>query len=122
MGGLMWLDVFNANPYGTNCWVLSSDASTDAVVVDPGFSPEGARPPRRRRETPVAVLATAHLDHVGEAGDFAGETPVFIHEADAVATDEPAWRAGFPNLLTPVKGSGRSQTATCCASRASRSR
>lgn len=102
----MWLDVLNANPYGTNCWVLSSDTSADAVVVDPGFSPEGVhRLLAAAGKTPVAVLAThAHFDHVGEAGDFAGETPVFIHEADALAfTDEPAWRAGFPNPLAPVK-------------------
>ena len=33
----MWLQVFNANPYGTNCWLLSAEGSDDAVVVDPGF-------------------------------------------------------------------------------------
>ena len=105
MGGLMWLDVFNTNPYGTNCWLLSSDASADAVVVDPGFSPEAVHGLlAAARRTPVAVLAThAHVDHMGEAGDFAGEVPVFVHEADAVAfTDEPAWRAGFENPLAPV--------------------
>lgn len=101
----MWLDVFNTNPYGTNCWLLSSDASADAVVVDPGFSPEAVHGLlAAARRTPVAVLAThAHVDHMGEAGDFAGEVPVFVHEADAVAfTDEPAWRAGFENPLAPV--------------------
>ncbi|MGZ8580428.1 MAG: MBL fold metallo-hydrolase [Actinomycetota bacterium] len=105
MGDLMWLDVFNTNPYGTNCWLLSSDASADAVVVDPGFSPEAVHGLlAAARRTPVAVLAThAHVDHMGEAGDFAGEVPVFVHEADAVAfTDEPAWRAGFENPLAPV--------------------
>ncbi|MGZ8582834.1 MAG: MBL fold metallo-hydrolase [Actinomycetota bacterium] len=105
MGDLMWLDVFNTNPYGTNCWLLSSDASADAVVVDPGFSPEAVHGLlAAARRTPVAVLAThAHVDHMGEAGDFAGEVPVFVHEADAVAfTDEPTWRAGFENPLAPV--------------------
>jgi glyoxylase-like metal-dependent hydrolase (beta-lactamase superfamily II) len=106
MGGLMWLDVFNANPYGTNCWLLASDASDDAVVVDPGFTPEAVHGLlEAASKTPVAVLAThAHVDHMGAAGDFAGELPVFVHEADAVAfTDEPAWHAGFANPLTPVK-------------------
>ncbi len=76
------------------------------MVVDPGFSPEAVHGLlAAARKTPVAVLAThAHVDHVGEAGDFAGEVPVFVHEADAVAfTDEPAWRAGFANPLAPVK-------------------
>jgi len=102
----MWLDVFNANPYETNCWMLSSDESDEAVVVDPGFSPETVRERLEASgKTPVAVLAThAHVDHVGEAGTFAGEVPVYVHEADAVAfSDEKAWRAGFENPLAPVK-------------------
>lgn len=102
----MWLEVFNANPYGTNCWMLSADGSDDAVVVDPGFEPAALRRLLLTAgKEPVAVIAThAHLDHAGEAGDFAGELPVFVHEADAVAfTDEPAWRAGFENPLAPVK-------------------
>lgn len=106
MSGLMWLDVFNANAYGTNCWLLSSDGSDEAVVVDVGFSPDAVHAMLvAAGKTPVAVLAThAHLDHVGEAGDFAGEMPVYVHEADAIAfTDEPAWRAGFENPLAPVK-------------------
>jgi hydroxyacylglutathione hydrolase len=102
----MWLEVFNANPYGTNCWLLSADGSEDAVVVDPGFEPAALqRLLLAAGKEPVAVIAThAHLDHAGEAGDFAGDLPVFVHEADAVAfTDEAAWRAGFENPLAPVK-------------------
>ena len=106
MNGLMWLDVYNANPYGTNCWLLSSGASDDAVVVDPGFSPNEVHAMLSAAgKVPVAVLAThAHVDHVGEAGGFAGEMPLYVHEADALAfTDEVAWGAGFENPLAPVK-------------------
>lgn len=102
----MWLEVFNANPYGTNCWLLSGEGTDEAVVVDPGFEPSAVRALLEAAgKTPVAVLAThAHGDHVGTAGDFAGELPVYVHEADAVAfTDEPAWNAGFENPLAPVK-------------------
>jgi hydroxyacylglutathione hydrolase len=102
----MWLEVFNANPYGTNCWLLSADDTNDAVVVDPGFEPAALRRLLDAAgKEPVAVIAThAHLDHAGEAGDFAEDLPVFVHEADAVAfTDETAWRAGFVNPLAPVK-------------------
>jgi len=106
MGGLMWLDVFNANPYGTNCWMLSSDDGDEAVVIDPGFSPEVVHEMLANGgKRPIAVLAThAHLDHVGEAGTFAGAIPVYVHAADAVAfTDEAAWGAGFPNPLAPAR-------------------
>jgi len=102
----MWLDVFNANPYGTNCWLLSAEGSDEAIVVDPGFSPEDVRELLSRAgKTPVAVLAThAHVDHVGEAGGFAGELPIYVHDADALAfTDPAAWGAGFEQTLAPAQ-------------------
>lgn len=102
----MWVDVFNVNPYGTNCWLLSSDDGDEAVVVDPGFSPDAVHGLLEASgKRPIGVLAThAHVDHVGTAGEFAGELPIWIHEADAVAfTDEAAWGAGFENPLAPAK-------------------
>ena len=102
----MWLDVFNANPFGTNCWLLAADDRDDALVIDPGFEPPAVQALLDAAgKRAVAVLAThAHADHVGAAGDFAGETPLYVQAADAVAfTDEPAWNAGFDNPLAPVK-------------------
>jgi len=103
----MFLELFDRNPFGTNCWLLGDDASADAVVVDPGFDPEGiasvlAGAGRRQ----VAVLLThAHLDHASAAGEFAGdEVPVMIHADDAVAFDDvERWNPGFDNPLAPVK-------------------
>jgi glyoxylase-like metal-dependent hydrolase (beta-lactamase superfamily II) len=107
MAAAMWLDVFNANPYGTNCWLLAAQGSDDAVVVDPGFEPARVHALLEvAGKRPVAVLAThAHLDHMGTGGVFAGDAiPVFVHEADAIAfTDLPAWGAGGPNPLAEVK-------------------
>ncbi len=102
----MWLERISDNPYGTNCWLLSGEGTVDAVVVDPGFDPPAVHALLAAAgKEPVAILAThAHGDHAGAAGDFAGELPVFVHEADAVAfTDEAAWNAGFDNPLAPVK-------------------
>jgi hydroxyacylglutathione hydrolase len=105
----MYLDVFDRNPFGTNCWLLAADGSEDAVVVDPGFEPEEIRSVLERAgKRPAAVLLThAHLDHAYAAGSFAGDdVPVFLHEADAVAFDDI----------------GPWSKATCCRSRGSRSR
>lgn len=103
----MWLDVFNENPYATNCWLLSAEGGEEAVVVDPGFEPARVHAMLEAAgKRPVAVLAThAHLDHMGTGGVFAGDAiPVYVHEADAIAfTDLPAWNAGGPNPLTEVK-------------------
>ena len=103
----MYLNVFDRNPFGTNCWLLAADGSEDAVVVDPGFEPEEIRSVLERAgKRPAAVLLThAHLDHAYAAGIFAGDdVPVFLHEADAVAFDDiDAWNPGFDNPLEPVK-------------------
>jgi hydroxyacylglutathione hydrolase len=103
----MWRDVFDQNPYGTNCWLLAADGSDDAVVVDVGFEPErvhGLLAAAGKR--PAAVLLThAHPDHADQAGAFAGDdVPVYVHEADAVAFRDPElWNPGFANPLTDVK-------------------
>jgi hydroxyacylglutathione hydrolase len=103
----MYIDVFDRNPFGTNCWLLSADESGDAVVVDPGFEPDDVRLLLERAgKRPAAVLLThAHVDHAYAAGDFASDdVPLFIHQDDAVAFEDiDEWNPGFDNPLTPVK-------------------
>src|SRR5512133_4257318 len=101
----MDLDVFDRNPYGTNCWLVSAEGSDEAVVVDPGFDPDavhallGAEGKR-----PAAVLLThAHFDHAGEAGTFAGDLPVYVHPDDVAAfSDYAGWGGGGAAALNPV--------------------
>jgi glyoxylase-like metal-dependent hydrolase (beta-lactamase superfamily II) len=103
----MDLDVFDRNPYGTNCWLIAADGADEAVVVDPGFEPDAVRAllgAAGRR--PAAVLLThAHADHAMQAGAFASDDlPVYVHPADAVAFDDPdGWARGPGTPLTPVK-------------------
>jgi hydroxyacylglutathione hydrolase len=104
----MYLDVFDRNPWGTNCWLLGAEGGDDAVVVDPGFEPDEVRAALDAAgRSPAAVLLThAHVDHAGSAGLFAGDdVPVFCHPADVVAfTDPVAWRRdASPNTLAEVK-------------------
>jgi hydroxyacylglutathione hydrolase len=99
----MFLDVFDRNPYGTNCWMLAAGGSEEAVVVDPGFEPSSVRAMLDAAgKRPAAVLLThAHMDHAGEAGTFAeADVPVYIHPDDALAFSDPAaWgRADAPAL------------------------
>jgi hydroxyacylglutathione hydrolase len=103
----MYLDVFDRNPYGTNCWLASADSSDEAVVVDPGFEPPAVRSMLEAAgKRPVAVLLThAHTDHAMDTGGFAADdVPVFVHGADAIAYEDlTRWNPGFDNPLTPVK-------------------
>lgn len=103
----MYLDVFDRNPFGTNCWLLGGDDRHEAVVVDPGFEARAVRAMLEEAgRTPAAVLLThAHLDHAQAAGAFAGEdTPVYVHPQDAPAfEDYVAWGGLSSVVLEPVK-------------------
>jgi glyoxylase-like metal-dependent hydrolase (beta-lactamase superfamily II) len=102
----MYLDVFDRNPYGTNCWLLSSEGGDEAVVVDPGFEPEAVHAVLESAgKRPVAVLLThAHLDHAAAAGTFAADLPVYVHPEDVAAfTDYSAWGGMSPVVLDPVR-------------------
>jgi glyoxylase-like metal-dependent hydrolase (beta-lactamase superfamily II) len=101
----MDLDLFDRNPYGTNCWLLSAEAGDEAVVVDPGFEPAAVHAMLEAADKrPVAVLLThAHFDHAGAAGTFAGELPVFVHPDDVPAfADYPGWGGGSGSALDAV--------------------
>jgi hydroxyacylglutathione hydrolase len=95
----MFLDVFSDNPFASNCWAVSADASDEAVVVDPGFEPAAIRRMvERAGKRLVAVLAThGHGDHIGSAPGVCGtDVPLYIHEADELAlTDQTEWGAGY---------------------------
>lgn len=96
----MFLDVVSDNPFLTNCWAVSADGAEEAVVVDPGFSPERVRAMvERAGRRLAAVLAThGHADHIGSVPAVCDpDVPLYIHEADELAlTDQEAWGAGMP--------------------------
>jgi glyoxylase-like metal-dependent hydrolase (beta-lactamase superfamily II) len=96
----MYLDRLDDNPFGTNCWVAAAEGSDEAVVVDPGFHADRVRALLEAAgKRPVAVLAThGHGDHVGQAAAMSGtDLPCYIHEADALAFEDPvAWGSGYP--------------------------
>jgi hydroxyacylglutathione hydrolase len=101
----VYLDVFDDNDFGTNCWLVSAEGSDDAVVVDPGWAPERVHEMLRKAgKRPVAVLAThGHYDHVGSAGEFCGDDlPLYIHEADQLALTDPlGWGSSWP--VPPIR-------------------
>jgi glyoxylase-like metal-dependent hydrolase (beta-lactamase superfamily II) len=101
----MYLDVFDRNPYGTNCWLLGAEGAPDVVVVDPGFEPEtvaGILEAAGRRAAAV-LLTHGHMDHAGAAGTFAGNIPVYVHGDDRPAfADYQGWGGMSPIELDPV--------------------
>src|SRR5262245_40969135 len=88
----MYLDVFSDNSFETNCWLIAADGTDDAVVVDPGFSPERVRAMLEAEgKRPVAALAThGHFDHVGAAAESCGgDLPDHLHAAHVGALPGP---------------------------------
>jgi hydroxyacylglutathione hydrolase len=102
----MYLDVFSDNSFETNCWLIGAEGTEDAIVVDPGFSPDLVhRMLELEGRRPVAVLAThGHYDHVGAAAEFCGDgIPFYIHEADVQALSDPAaWGGAVYGAPIPV--------------------
>jgi glyoxylase-like metal-dependent hydrolase (beta-lactamase superfamily II) len=96
----MYLEAFADNPYGTNCWLLASEGREEAVVIDPGFSPDRVLALLRDagKRLVAAVATHGHYDHVGSARELCGdELPFYIHKDDELAlTDPDAWDGGFP--------------------------
>jgi hydroxyacylglutathione hydrolase len=103
----MYSEAFSDNPFASNCWLAAARGSSEAVVVDPGFSPGRLRSMLERAGVrPAAVLAThGHFDHVGAAAALCGDSiPFYIHEADARALSDPwGWGAGHEAPPVPVK-------------------
>src|SRR5919108_544629 len=63
----MFLELFDRNPFGTNCWLLGSDGSDEAVAVDPGFDPRGIG-------DSLAGGDLVFLDSIGRS-DFSNSSP-----------------------------------------------
>ena len=94
----MFLDVFSDNSFETNCWMLGTEGTDEAVVVDPGFSPQRVHAMLETEgKRPVAALAThGHYDHIGAAAEFCGTT------CPCSSTGPTCWR-----LPTPKRGVDR---------------
>jgi hydroxyacylglutathione hydrolase len=75
--------------YQTNCYVVSTEDSTDAVVIDPGDSAETVlRVLAERGLTLRGILVThGHLDHIGAVRDLAEQTGVEVWMARGDADD-----------------------------------
>lgn len=88
------LHTFEAGPWRTNCWLLSSGRGTECVIVDPGMD-SVARIRAKIEEfslKPVAVLLThGHIDHMFSVLPVADgySIPAFVHPADRDRVGDP---------------------------------
>ncbi|MGN6252441.1 MAG: MBL fold metallo-hydrolase [Marmoricola sp.] len=85
---------FPAGPWGTNCYVVATDAGNECIVIDPGKdAADGvAQVVREHRLKPVAVLIThGHIDHMWSVTPVSGayDATAWIHPRDRHLLSDP---------------------------------
>ncbi len=88
------LFTFEAGPWQTNCWMLSSGPGSECIIVDPGMD---ALPRIREKVVatnlkPVAVLLShGHIDHMFSVLPVAAgyDIPAFVHPSDRERIGNP---------------------------------
>lgn len=80
-------------PIGTNCYLVVNEENNEAVVVDPGGSPEIIAQMINRSGAKVQAifLTHGHMDHIGALEDVHAATgaKVYISEEDAPMLSNP---------------------------------
>jgi len=85
---------FPAGPWGTNCYVIATQAGAECIIIDPGKdSGQGIDDiVREHGLKPVAVMLThGHIDHVWSVAPVCGARgiPAFIHGDDREMLADP---------------------------------
>lgn len=78
----MILEKIVVGPLQTNCYIVGSQNSTDAIVIDPGAEPEKIESCLKRFSLKAKCIVNthAHPDHID--ADVALGAPVYIHRLD----------------------------------------
>ena len=87
----MKIERYGDTGMAANCYLLTDDKETAAVIVDPSV-PYAELLSRRGRDLPpiTAVLLThAHYDHMIAIEDWRQRAPLALHRADAPALGNP---------------------------------
>ncbi len=75
-------------PLGTNCYIVSAEGSSDAVVIDPGANADRIRAALGSKQVAAVLLTHGHFDHTGALSAFAGR-PIYVHSLDAPMLNDP---------------------------------
>lgn len=110
----MFIAGFPAGPWGTNCYVVSTGAGNECVVIDPGKDAAAGvdQVVREHKLKPVAVLVThGHVDHMWCVAPVAGtyDATAWIHPSDRHLLSDPM--AGMSRESTQMMLGGDYQWA-----------
>ncbi len=81
--------------WSSNCYYVTDDSESYAVVIDPSVAPENMSFPTKAKLCAV-LLTHAHYDHMMELDAWrAFGAPVMVSRADAVGLSSVAYNAAF---------------------------
>ncbi len=80
----MKYQAFSLGPLSTNCYILYSEGTSEALVIDPGFGPEPVIAALQGYKVKAIVLTHGHWDHVCgvQAVQAVTGAPVWISEIE----------------------------------------
>lgn len=103
--GKLQVQHYVVGPVQTNCYFAINIETKEALIIDPGASPERlAEKLRQDQIKPAAILLThGHFDHADGAGRMAElfSIPVYVHEKEKEVLEDPqknvSWMVGQEN-------------------------
>ncbi len=101
----MRVERFSVGPLDNNLYLLTADATPEAIVIDPSIDSEAVLTEITRRGLKVKriLLTHAHIDHILMVKRFHDVTqaPVWLHEADRPLYDRGADQAAAFGMPWP---------------------
>jgi len=93
----MTVEHFVVGPLATNCYLLKSETSGEAVVIDPGGVTGELMRALERVDLAAVILTHGHFDHIQGVEEIVAGTgaPVMIHELDASMLTDPVLNGSF---------------------------
>ena len=88
----MKIECYGGYGYESNCYLVTDDGETEALIIDPSVSVLAMSRKRGRLIPKVAgiILTHAHFDHMLTVDEWREKTgaPLLVHEADAPALSD----------------------------------
>lgn len=101
------IEIFSLGPLETNAYLLRSEQSEKAVVIDPGLQPESLFERIEDMELEAILLTHTHFDHIGSVDRLRTwkKCPVYVHEREAEWLLDPDLNGStrWPDVCEPLK-------------------
>ena len=89
---MLQIKTLTLGQYETNCYILYSEASSDCIVIDPGYEPERVLEAVNslNRHLQAILLTHGHFDHVGGVREIFAQTDcdIYLCPADCAMPEQ----------------------------------